>query len=645
MDQFIWDEINKIKALMMPGQKRIASHNVKDEYVIFVGRSEVSRYFACAAMLIAKAADSVKVHTVLCCQDANAFLDGFFAEAGGMDAFGGRVTVTHGAAAFLAAPPAYSYKKVRFCTFLQAEAAGQEYEAELQQILDHARTVPTAKLVHTQIIPELKTLPGSMTSLSEREYEVYAAQFPENSPEQLVVRCEEILRGAAKCGLNTVVTRMQNVFGPGVANRHTDALRSGLLGGTVTTDSGVCNCYIDMNHITFAAAQVHWMFVKGKSGNIYNLAQFVTTPFRLAADTYYLLADHGAKLDCQSSPVREEYHLLCRKKAQPVLSSKYAAGNLVENIYKSIISGTELVYQNRNDRFIYDGKLEEIKRIELDMMAEIKRICDKHGIKYFLVGGSMLGAVRHHGFIPWDDDLDIGMLREDYEKFARVAPGELDEKYSYQSNRSGDGSHYIFDKIRLKDTFFSTKFSDRFAMENGLFIDILVYDRTAKSKAAQDRHIKALCIWSRAINVRWVNVPRKNVAYRLTKLLLPVMRLFPMGFYHKVFDRILTHYDRTDSPWLIDGVGQNIRKGAFPAEWFDEIIEVPFENMTLPIPAKYDEYLRHWYGEKYMQLLPISQRNSGHIMKRIDLGSYVTGFGLPQGEYHKASLAGELYDE
>lgn len=98
------------------------------------------------------------------------------------------------------------------------------------------------------------------------------------------------------------------------------------------------------------------------------------------------------------------------------------------------------------------------------------------------------------------------------------------------------------------------------------------------------------------------------------------------------------------SKYLIDGVGQNVGKGAFPLSWFDEMTEVPYEDMTFSAPAKYDEYLRHWYGDRYMELLPISSRKSGHNLKRMDLGKYL--FADTQDmPSHVNDLRGELYEK
>ena len=123
------------------------------------------------------------------------------------------------------------------------------------------------------------------------------------------------------------------------------------------------------------------------------------------------------------------------------------------------------------------------------------------------------------------------------------------------------------------------------------------------------------------------------------------MRLFPLSFYHKVFNIILKWFNKTQSHYLIDGVGLNIERGAFTDSWFDEIVEIPYEDILLPVPSGYDSYLRHWYGDKYMELPPVSVRNSGHDLRRVDLGKYLVNFGFSEGEYHKASIKGELYDK
>lgn len=661
MNQYIYDEINSIKELMMPTRARIRAHRVRDEYVVLVNTSPVSKFFACASMLLAKSVDSVKTHIVYCDSSAKAFISDFLKQVcpdknenpEGYEKFFERIAIYKSSEDLIAENREFTYQKIRFCTFLDSNAAcysslqaKTEYLAELEKMMIYANRFPTSKLVHMSQIPEIKTLPGSMTSISEREYEVYAAQFDKNSAEHFVLDAEEVIRKYAKLGLKSVAARLDNVFGPGIESAGFDNIIDDLKSlNTINADTADCNKYFGMNYIRFAGAMVFFMFLHGKAGNIYNMQQFMTTPYDFAIKAYDYFADYKTRLCCvNSTRVKAEYALLCSKKLDAVMQAKYKGMELGDCIYRTILSKIDFEYFDKNYIFHYDGKLDEIKKLEIEMMEEVKRICEKHGIKYFLVGGSLLGAVRHKGFIPWDDDLDFGMLREDFDKFKQVAPGELNPRYSYQSYETEPNSHYIFDKIRLKDTFFTTKFSDMFEIENGLFIDILIYDKTAKTPKMQKRHTDALRRWTRIMNIRWVNKPRKNVAYKFSKIALPFMRLVPLKAYHRFFNLMLKWYKNSSSTWAIDGVGQNIERGAFPIEWLEETIDAPFENTTFPIPKGYDEYLRHWYGNNYMELLPISTRNSGHVLKRIDLGPYASRFGFEEGKFHHASKSGELFD-
>lgn len=663
MNQYIFDEINSVKDLMMPTRAKIRTHSVRNEYVVLVSDSPLARVFACSSMLLAKSVDSVRTHIILACDESKVFIDDFLAKVcpskeenpEGYDRFFERITIYDSLSDYLAVDKSdkLKYRFVRYATFLDSDAEQDdngdrkaEYLDNINKLLTEAYDIQTAFHVHITQVPQIKSLPNGMTSISEREYEVYASQFDENSAEQFVLSVEEAIRVYAKQGLKSIAGRITNVFGPGVDDKLFDKLISDFeKKRVVCADTKDCNKFFGMNYIRYAAVMPFFFFQFGKGANIYNIRQFMSTPYDFAIKAYDYLVEYKAKLECSNSDFEKpEYALLCSKKLDAIMKAKYNKMDLGDCMYRSILAKIDYEYFDKNYIFHYDGKLDEIKKLEIEMMEEVKRICEKHNIKYFLVGGSLLGAVRHKGFIPWDDDLDFGMLREDFDKFKKVAPAELNPRYTYQSYQTEPNSHYIFDKIRLKDTFFTTKFSDMFEIENGLFIDILIYDKTAKSPRLQKMHTDALRRWTRVLSIRWVNKPRKNVAYKFSKIALPFMRLLPVRFYHTVFNIMLKWYKNSSSTWAIDGVGQNIERGAFPIEWLEETIDAPFENTTFPIPKGYDEYLRHWYGNNYMELLPISTRNSGHVLKRIDLGSYVTRFGFEDGKYHHASKVGELLD-
>ena len=129
---------------------------------------------------------------------------------------------------------------------------------------------------------------------------------------------------------------------------------------------------------------------------------------------------------------------------------------------------------NENQGKITDEH-EQLKKVQLMIAEDIKRICEKYQIKYFLDAGSMLGAVRHKGFIPWDDDIDIGMPKEEYNKFLEVAPAELGEKYFVDNYNTNRDNSLVFTKIRLLGTEYIENKANAAAKHNEIFVDIFPY--------------------------------------------------------------------------------------------------------------------------------------------------------------------------
>ncbi len=662
VESFIYDEINSIKNLITMGKIKIRNHGVKKEFVVFADSSAPSQFFSAALSLLTKNVDSIRIHVIYADDSAENFLQNFYEyicplysrKEDNITDFLPRVMAYKSVDEFFKSNIEYKYKKIYVCTFLNSlsemyedKKMTEQYLTTLADILKYSSTIKgDVSFLHYSIIPELRPLKGDLMALAEREYEVYCSDLPENSPEKLVLKAEQVLRDNLCSDVKIAAVRINNVFGPGIDNEYINSLVQQVEAEEIIIDTACSKKHIDLNYIRFASCAVFFMVHRAENGNIYNLKQFDETPFSLSYKTYNAFIDYAIDLKSEASGKAEkEYRLLSNKKVKSIIPDKYLKMSCEECVYRTLIYNLGIDFTDRALNKKYDGKLKEIKALEIEMIEEIKKICHRHNIKYFLVGGSLLGAVRHGGFIPWDDDLDIGMLREDYEKFRVVAPKELDDRFFYQNHKTEEASNYVFDKIRLKDTFFTTKFSNLFKMENGVFVDILVYDKTAKNEKFQKLHIRALRFMTFIMNIRWVNKPRKKVAYRFSKAALPFMRIFPISVYHKFFDLMLRWYSNTNNRYLIDGVGQNIEKGAFPDSWFGETVEVPFENTTLPIPVGYDEYLRHWYGENYMDLPPISVRNSGHNLSRVDLGKYLTVFGYEKSEYLDAHINGELFDE
>lgn len=121
-------------------------------------------------------------------------------------------------------------------------------------------------------------------------------------------------------------------------------------------------------------------------------------------------------------------------------------------------------------------ELRKLQLVELELLVEFDRICRKHNIRYSLTGGTLLGAVRHKGFIPWDDDADISMLRSEYDRFRLVCKMELDSKFYFQDMENTNGYRWGYGKLRKKGTVFLRENQEHMPYEQGVFIDIFPRD-------------------------------------------------------------------------------------------------------------------------------------------------------------------------
>lgn len=275
----------------------------------------------------------------------------------------------------------------------------------------------------------------------------------------------------------------------------------------------------------------------------------------------------------------------------------------------------------------YHGKLKAVQEILLAYLLEVDRICRKYKIRYFLAGGTLLGAVRHHGFIPWDDDADIMMLREDYDRFLEVAQQELPQGVFLQTEKTDPEHHQPFTKIRMDNTLFATEFSSRFKkMHNGIFVDVLAHDKTADSRLGQKVHLFTTLLTRSMVFNKWKGaaVPGNVI---LSAAATAVKHILPMRTLEWIMKKNFLWFQNSRSRYLYDGMGMNVRRGAFPKKWLDETVELEFEGYKFPVPKEYDAYLTWLYGD-YMQMIPVSERRTSHAMVLTDLGEYLNFHNL-----------------
>lgn len=405
---------------------------------------------------------------------------------------------------------------------------------------------------------------------------------------------------------------------------------------TVTVSQGMANIYTSALYLPDAVNAIYTVGKLGRSGNAYNATSYYMSEFQLRSEIYTMLARHGVEL-CLTDGTHE-----------PVYAA-LSAGKLSSLGFESVCGFSDMLrytllhhlerfsIQTDNIRDGYSGKLHLLREIEKNMLREIDRICRAHDIKYFISYGTMLGAVRHGGFIPWDDDVDVAMLRSEFEKFRQIAPKELKSCFSYESHVNKNGYHYFFDRITAKDTYFASKYSDSYEMPKGISVDIFVIDNVPADPKAAYRFWKGLMRRRMIMNVRWKNTARRDKAYLLSKLLLPILRLRSMDSYSRSYEKAVRKYEHSDTGWVMPASSDHKYRGTFPIETFSEVIPYRFDDVDTFIPVGYEDFLKAWYTENYMDMLPLCEQNPFHDYYRLDLGSNIA----PESGIH-FDYSGEL---
>lgn len=267
-------------------------------------------------------------------------------------------------------------------------------------------------------------------------------------------------------------------------------------------------------------------------------------------------------------------------------------------------------------------ELKKIQSLQLKIAKEFKRICDNYNISYSLSGGTLLGAVRHSGFIPWDDDFDVEMLRSEYERFLRIAPRELGSEYFLETWKTDKHYSLPYAKLMLKGTIYSEKATEHVNIKKGIFIDIFVADFISDKswlKKVQcnicDKLFVILCDKNRYQNGSF-RKGLKKICYDLASSLIPLTCLKKLlKFFMTIFNKT------TAKDTSLFGSCYGSKKEIKSKDFYYNLKEYIFENTNFTGFADYDTYLRSLYGN-YMEFPPEKERYNRHSIIKIDFGNY-----------------------
>lgn len=260
---------------------------------------------------------------------------------------------------------------------------------------------------------------------------------------------------------------------------------------------------------------------------------------------------------------------------------------------------------NREGYNLSEAELRELQMIEVEMLVEIDRICKKCGIKYSISAGTQLGAVRHKGFIPWDDDADVAFLRAEYERFREVCEIELDkERFYFQDCVVTPGYRWGYGKIRRKNTKFVRLFQEHMPYDQGVFIDIMPYDNVPDGYLAGKWHNFRCFLYRKAFWAPLGKMQEKGIK----KIAYTLLDKIPDEKLYASFAGFIKKCNRKPT--------KRIRILAFPVpghdngylrSCFETLVPTEFEGVLLMGMKDYDTYLSYKYGE-YMKLPPVEQR-------------------------------------
>lgn len=259
--------------------------------------------------------------------------------------------------------------------------------------------------------------------------------------------------------------------------------------------------------------------------------------------------------------------------------------------------------------------MNDIQKVILDIYKVIKKICENNGIEYFAIGGTCIGAVRHQGFIPWDDDIDIAIPIEQFNYFRSVCNKELPDYYRFFDYMVIPEYPNVFSKIiDIRTTYIEDHEKNNPQMFKGVFVDLMPIGGIPSDEKEREKYFEQL-----RHNINFNKLRRAgmlistNKAKRMIKkMILPMVQMLNVNTYtDKIFEDMISRpfymSEITGYTWGI----YDERYLSFPTEWFLNPVSIPFEDTEILCPSNYDAYLKYQFGD-YMKIPPLEEQTSRH---------------------------------
>jgi len=271
----------------------------------------------------------------------------------------------------------------------------------------------------------------------------------------------------------------------------------------------------------------------------------------------------------------------------------------------------------------YDEEtLKHLQKIQVNMFKYFIEVCEKNDITYFMYAGSLIGTIRHQGFIPWDDDIDVIMFREEFEKLNKVFEKNLDDNYTFFNVLNEDTYHYTWGRLTLKNTLFIEWWADQVDYIPNIHMDIFILDNVPKNKFKKFIHkwksftLNQLTMYS---IIKFQNHSRiKEIIQQTMHYILKIIPISPVKIKEKCV-KCYTKYQHDDCDEVCDFPSEFQMPMTYKTDWLP-VRKAKFEDIEVNIPNNYDKILRMDFGN-YMEMPPEESRYNP-APEEIDFGKY-----------------------
>lgn len=281
-------------------------------------------------------------------------------------------------------------------------------------------------------------------------------------------------------------------------------------------------------------------------------------------------------------------------------------------LLKNYTKDERRLFMNSNLMANEKYSLKQIQEKLLVILLEFDRICKKNNLKYSLDSGTLLGAIRHNGFIPWDDDVDVVMLRKDYKKFIRACKKDLNhDLFTLETTKTSKYYSYNFGKLKMNNTIYEEKGSSKVKEHKGLFLDIFPLDNT--SKITYKIQYKLAYFWQ---TIRWNKIGREfSTSHKKINSFFGKILPLKLVNFNAEFALRFCNIFPTKNVCKLCHYGKG--KKPHSRQFYTNIIEHTFEGEKFFVPKDYETWLNMRYGD-WKKLPPIEQQKPGHAI-RIEL--------------------------